>query len=162
MNDNDVNDKTQNAEAAPPPGDPPSPAPAARPRRRRRWVLPVLFLVTLLAGLIAGASLTVITIRYHVQQAMLYPEERLHKIAARLQKKLDLTDKQTAQVRDIFFERNDALQAIRREVHPRVVEEMDRMYQDVAAILDENQSRKWKRMYYLLRRNVPPPLPATQ
>jgi len=113
-----------------------------------------------LCSVVQVAIIHHITIRHHVQQAMLFPEERLQKIAARLQKKLDLTDGQTAQVRDIFLERNDALQAIRREVHPRVVEEMDRMYQDVAALLDQDQARTWKRMYYLLRRNVPPPLPA--
>jgi vacuolar-type H+-ATPase catalytic subunit A/Vma1 len=124
-------------------------------------VLPVLFVVTLLAGVIAGASLTVITIRHHVQQALLYPEQKLHKVATRLQRRLDLTDEQTRQVEDVFLERNESLQAIRRDVHPKVVEEMDRMYQDVAAILDEEQSRKWKRMYHRLRRSVPPPLPAT-
>lgn len=161
MNDHDMNDKTQNAGLPSSGRGVPAPGPGIRPRRRRRWVLPVLFLVTLLAGLIAGASLVVIGIRYHVQQALLYPEQKLHRVATRLQRRLDLTDEQTRQVEAVFLERNHALQAIRREVRPRVIQEMDRTYQDVAALLDDEQSRKWKRMYYLLRQKLPPPLPPT-
>lgn len=161
MEANDRNDSGQDAGGATPSGGAASAGRGGVAKRRRRWVLPMLFVVTLLAGMIAGGAIAVMGIRHHVQQAMLYPEARLHTVAMRLQRRLDLTDEQTREVEAIFRERNEALQAIRWEVRPRVITEIDGIYGDVAAVLDAEQSRKWERMYELLRERVAAPLPAT-
>lgn len=143
-------------ESAAPAESPPTPLP--RPRRRW-WVSLILVLVILAAGFVAGACTTVLVIVQRVRYAAQHPEEMPERVTARLERKLDLTDAQADKVLAILTERQKVLLAIRREVQPRVLAEIDLADQEITAVLDDSQKSKWRRLFTRLQRDWQPALP---
>jgi hypothetical protein len=130
--------------------------PAPRPRR---WLRVVMALVLFASGFVVGAGATLITVRNRVLHAIHHPEEGPPRVAAKLRRKLDLTDEQTRRVEEILRARQLALQAIRREAWPRVEVELDRVRREVAEVLDEQQRREWEERFAYLRETWIPPVP---
>jgi hypothetical protein len=135
---------------------PPAGLPAPRPRRWRSLLLALLIFVS---GAIVGGGLTVIRARHGAWWAIHHPEEAPPRIAAHLRWKLGLSDDQTQQVEAIVRKRQQALQAIRREVHPRVMAELDRVEADIDYVLNDSQRAKWHALFTKLRERWIPPLP---
>jgi len=134
---------------------------AAKPRRRRRWWVSLLLTLFIFgAGMAAGGGVTVLAIARGVEYALHHPEEFPEKASGRLQKKLDLNDTQREQVEDILAERQQALQELRREVWPRVQGELDQMVEQIAEVLDAEQTEQWRKFVSDWReRWMPPPPP---
>jgi hypothetical protein len=53
------------------------------------------------------------------------------------------------------------LEAIRRDVQPRVVAELDRLEEQIAAVLDQGQREQWHQVFEQLRKTWIPLLPKT-
>ena len=70
-----------------------------------------------------------------------------------------MSDEQTQQVEAIVRKHQKALQAIRRDVHPRVMAELDRVEIDVGSVLDDAQRPKWHALFTKLCEKWIPPLP---
>jgi len=135
---------------------PPVTVPAALPRRGWRTLL--LAILIFVSGLIVGGGLTLITVRHRALRAIHHPDEVPPRIAAHLRWKLGLSDEQTRQVEQIVRKRQQALQAIRRDVQPRVTIELDRVESEIAATLDDAQREKWRALFTNLRETwIPPP-----
>ena len=135
-------------------------APVPLPRPRRRWWLSlILVLVILAAGFVAGACTTILVIVQRVRYAAQHPDQMPPRVTARLERKLDLTDAQAGQVLAILTERQQALLAIRREVQPRVLAQIDLADRQITGVLDDAQKSKWRRLFDRLKRNWQPPLP---
>jgi len=124
----------------------------------------ILALVIFGGGFVVGAGTAVVVAVRRVQHAIHHPEEAPARMTARLKRKLDLTDAQTVRVLAILTERQEAFQAIRREVQPRVLAELEQTRDQIAAALDPPQQAQWRRMYADLRARWlpdPPPAPAS-
>ena len=136
----------------------PPPASLSTVPRRPRWRMLLLATLIFVSGLIVGGGLTLIRVRHGAMWAIHHPEEAPPRIAAHLRWKLGLSDAQTQQVEQIVRKRQQALQAIRREVQPRVMIELDRVEAEIAATLDDSQRTKWHALFTKLReRWIPPP-----
>lgn len=130
----------------------PSTASSTPAVRRRRWcVTLILGLVIFGSGFVAGGAVALLTVRKIVLRAVHHPEEAPERITAVLRHSLDLTDSQAERIEAILRERQAALRAIRGEVHPRVVAELDLVEQQVAEVLDESQREKWLERFAALR-----------
>jgi hypothetical protein len=140
--------------------DVPPQAPAGLPAPRpRRWRSLLLALLIFVSGAIVGGGLTLIRARHGMWWAIQHPEEAPTRIAARLRWKLGLSDDQTEQVEAIVRKRQQDLQAIRREVHPRVIGELDRVEAEIDYVLNDSQRAQWHVLFARLRERWIPPLP---
>lgn len=149
-----MNQPQQPETPLPQPSSPEAPQESRQPQppgKRRRWLPVVLGLVIFLSGTVFGACGALMAVRNRVLHAVHHPEEMPPRVAARLRAKLGLSDEQTAQVQQVLAERQQAFQAIRRDVQPKVVAELDRLETDVAAILDEDQRAEWRERFDQLR-----------
>lgn len=115
--------------------------------RRRRWVAVVLALTIFLSGAVLGAGAAVIVIVQGARHALRHPEETPRRAAARLERRLNLTAGQKQRIQAILTERHAALLAIRREVTPDVIRQLEQMHEQIGAVLDEKQRPRWDRMY---------------
>jgi hypothetical protein len=131
------------------------------PRKRRPWRSLMLGLVILFCGILIGAGITVITLHKVVVYAIHHPEQVPNRITERLRNKLSLSDEQAKKVKAVLVERHKAFLALRRVTRPKVDRELERLREEVAAVLDENQARKWRKRFDTIRRQwMPPPPPA--
>ncbi len=128
-------------------------------RRRRPWRSLLLGLIILFCGMLIGAGITVIILQKVVLYAIHHPEEIPNRLTERLRNKLGLTDEQTKNVKAILIERQKAFMALRRATRPKMERELEQLREDVAAILDKNQARKWRKRFDTLRRQWMPPQP---
>lgn len=132
-------------------------------KRRCSWLRLVLYLVIFASGCVVGAGVTVIVVRNGALFAVHHPEEMPSRIAARMARALSLDDEQTREVECILRERQSALQDIRREFQPQVENELDRLEEQVSAVLNDQQRENWRdRFDYLRRTWVPAPPPSTE
>lgn len=142
----------------PPESLPSSELPALR--KPRRWRAVLLGIVILICGALIGSGVTVIVIHKMVLHAIRHPEQTPMRITKRIQSKLRLSDEQAAKVREIITTRQKAIQAIRRDVQPRVEKELDGAKEDVAALLNPEQARQWRERFDYLRKTWIPEPPA--
>jgi hypothetical protein len=138
-------------------GPSPAPLPVQGKRRRLRSIL--LGMVILLAGIAIGSGVTLFVVHRLVLHAIHHPEEAPYKVSSRLQSKLDLTDAQTATIRDIVAGRQKHIQAIRREAQPKVQRELEAAREDIAAVLNPDQAKRFREQFDRLRNRWMPTLP---
>ncbi|NOZ20045.1 MAG: hypothetical protein GXP25_03045 [Planctomycetes bacterium] len=138
----------------------------AKPKRkasyskRRRTVLMVLLGgVILLSGIVIGSGLTLLWLQNKLLYMLHHPEDAPNAIALRLQSKLDLTDEQTKQVEAILRERQKHSQALRREVQPRVEEQLAKARDEVAKVLTPEQAKRWHAYFDSMQKKWLPPAP---
>jgi hypothetical protein len=133
------------------------------PRKRRPWRTLLLGLVILFCGILIGAGITVIALQKVVLYAIHHPEQVPNRLTERLRGKLGLSDDQAKKIKAILNERQNAFQVLRRSTRPKVEREFDRLREEVAAVLDENQARKWRKRFDAIRRQwMPPPPPERE
>ncbi len=126
------------------------------PPKRKRWRAVLLGLIILICGFAMGSGVTVIVVR-KMAHIIHTPGEAPKRITERMRRKLDLTDAQAAKVQAILTEREKALLGIFREIQPRLRKELERTREDVAAVLDSEQAKKWRERFdYLQNKWVPP------
>lgn len=113
----------------------------------RRWRAVALALVIFTSGAVAGAALTITTLRRTTQTAFRQPELVPARLAARIRSRLRLDAGQEAAVARIFAERQAAWIGIRRSVRPQVEAELEGLRRDVAAILTPGQAALWNRWF---------------
>ena len=134
--------------------------PPVLPPRRRWWVHLLLSLVIFASGGAVGVGVTLIVLRNGVLYALHHPREMPVKIAAGMRRPLRLSDEQVRQVERILSQRQQVLQDIRRRVQPEVEAELDRVEQQVAEVLDNQQRERWHEHFTRLRGIWLPPLPT--
>ncbi len=114
-------------------------------KRRRRSVL--LGLVILLCGFILGSGVTLVTVRHIILHVIHNPEKAPERITNKLQRRLDLSDVQAKEVKQIITERKQALIAIRDRALPKVNRELDLMRKQVTDVLTEEQAETWHKLF---------------
>lgn len=144
-------------ESTPEAGSPPSPP----PQRRSTWKLLLLGLVILLAGMTIGAAGTLFVVRRAVLHAAQHPGELPERALDRLDRRLDLTDAQRAEIERILRQRMRRLAALRERLRPHVDRELDALDEEISDVLTPQQRERWQRDYRRLRRYIQPPMPDT-
>ncbi len=119
--------------------------------KKRRWRSFFLGVVILLCGMVIGAGGTVVVMKHIILRAIQHPEEAPQRITDRVRNKLDLTEDQAAKVKAILTERQNKIQALRRQVQPEVEKELEKAKEDVAAVLKPDQAEKWRERFDHLR-----------
>jgi len=88
------------------------------------------------------------------------PAPRVSDMVARLRDELLLSDDQARQVKEIYQQRNDALQAIREKMGPQLKAEYDKLNEQMKQVLNPAQFQRWHERFQDVRsRMLPPPPP---
>lgn len=124
-------------------------------RRRKVLVAGLIFLL----GVLFGGAMTVGVGVHCLRYAIKHPEAMPARITARLTRKLDLSAEQRTRVGTILEDGQKSLMAIRSEVHPRVQSELDRIADDIADVLNDQQRQQWESLFEKLRQKWAPALP---
>lgn len=135
--------------------------PALRGHSRgvRRIVMVVLIF---LGGAAFGAAVATYSITHRAHQAVQSPRSMAAHITARLGEFLNLNEAQAQQVREIIVRRHEALADIRRELQPRLEQELTILEAEIAAVLDEDQRARWHAHAASIRAQWLPPLPSPE
>ncbi len=117
------------------------------PAGRRRGLTILLALVIFVAGMASGAALTVHFAVSRLQFAIHHPEAAPPRIAAAIQRRLDLDDAQSAEVEKIIAKHQLEIAAIRSKFQPEIMQQLDSVRDEVAAVLKEPQREKWTQLF---------------
>jgi len=134
-------------------------APLTKPHRRRLWTI-LLALAIFVCGILVGGGLTFKVITSGYKRSFQDPAVLAEQITHRMKRRLDLTDDQAIQVRRIILEQQKALQALRKELRPRLDGQIEKTRQELTAVLTPEQARKWEKRFGHIQRFWLPPLPA--
>lgn len=129
------------------------------PRPRRRWLTALLGILIFVAGAACGAGLTVVVVANRIQHAIQHPEEAPPRIADRLQWRLGLDDAQRAKIEAIVAKHQTELMAIRREVQPKVVEQLEQVRDEISGVLNDPQRERWTELFNEVRERWLPAMP---
>jgi hypothetical protein len=89
------------------------------------------------------------------------PTPRVNDMVSRLREELLLSDDQAAKVKEIYQQRNDALQSIREKMGPQMKAEYDKLNDQMKQVLNPAQFQRWHERFEDLRnRMLPPPPPG--
>lgn len=141
------------------------PVPSLVRPRRRWWRSLLVGIAILFCGMLIGSGLTMRVLWNRVTDIVQHPDQLPQRITQRVNRFLDLTPEQQTKVQDILAKRQLSIEALRRQVYPNIQSEMDGLRDDVAAILNPDQARRWKERFEQLRTRWWPPLlpqPAPQ
>jgi hypothetical protein len=143
---------------------PSPPAPSVRSGRRQALLQGFAILVS---GIIIGAAGTML-LRHCWRHGGDKPRFDPDRMAARTQERLDLSDAETAKVKEVFVRHVERMRALRQEMHPKIKEEFERLksemqtalpadkYADWLKHLEERRSRHRGRRGHGFRRHGPP------
>jgi len=134
----------------------PLPPPASR---GRRWLTLFVALVIFVAGMASGAALTVHYAVGRLQFAIHHPEVAPARIAATIARRLDLDADQTAQVEKIVANRQVEIVSIRRRFQPEILQQLNSVRDEIAAVLTEPQREKWTKLFGQFQQRWLPPAP---
>ncbi len=140
------------------PATPVSPPELLRPRRR--WLWATFFgIIILLCGMFIGSGLTLHVLWIQLTDAIQNPDQMPDRITLRMTRVSDLTEAQALEVRSIWDREYCALESLRAEIAPRVQAELDKTRDEIVAVLDPDQARRWLKRFELLRKRWTPLTP---
>jgi len=116
-------------------------------------------LVTFICGGIVGGGAMLKFIDTRVQEAIHHPERMPGRVAARLTRRLELSEQQQAEVLEILNRRQQELFAVRGQFQPQVEGILDGIEVDISAVLDAEQKAQWQQDVKRFRARFTPPLP---
>lgn len=123
-----------------------------------RWRMAFFGLVILIAGILIGAGLTPLITGRRSSRILPGVEFINEQTIRHLQRELKLRPEQTEEVAAICDKHLKALQEIREQARPKIASQMNQLYTDVRAVLDEQQQQLWKQSIRRLRdRFMAPP-----
>lgn len=134
-----------------------------RPPHRRRLAARLLFgSVVLLSGMVIGAGVTLLWVQQKALYIVHHPQDAPAAVAARLRSKFRLSGDQEKRVEQVLRKRQASLQAIRREVQPRVMAELEKVREEVAQVLTPEQAEKWNAYFRSMQEKWLPSLPPAR
>ncbi len=132
-----------------------------RPLRpsRRRWLRSLIIgIAILLCGIIIGSGVTFHVVVGRFMEAVRNPGVVPSRIAARLEKVLDLNEEQAAEVESIVGRHQKELIAIGVEVRPRVRAQFGQMKREIEAVLTPEQAERFQeRTEFIVKSLAPRP-----
>ena len=111
---------------------------------RRRWLRPaILGSIILICGALIGSWLTLSLLWGTIMTNIHEPEKMIKRIVGRIDRRLDLNDKQKRKVEEIVTRRIKNIRALRLEVQPRVEAELRSMQLEIRGLLIPSQIPRW-------------------
>ena len=107
----------------------------------------VVVLLTFIAGVMVGVFASHMIILRGAHGAALFPTKAM---VNRLDRRLDLTDAQRAQVEQIIRRSHARIDGIWDDVHPRIHAELEQANKEISRILTPEQRAKFERMKFHL------------
>jgi len=113
---------------------------------RQSKARPVIFsLLTLLSGIVIGAGATLIIVGPPKEEEVpLFPEEFSRRMAWGMTRELDLTEEQREAIQQVIQTHMTVVEQYRQDAREPIQQELDGMNDEMLALLDENQQRRWK------------------
>ena len=139
----------------PPGGEPVALRPAPRPCI---WAM----VLTLLAGALIGAGLTIVLRPGASPPGRRSVEELRDRLTVEFADRLDLSDLQREQVRTILGERLTEVRQVQEQIRPKIRDQAALLNAQVFDVLDNDQREKWRDLYAELSRRWFGPQTATQ
>jgi len=127
------------------------------PPKRRWWRDIILGLTLFTCGMLVGGAVSTKVIINRAATFRQNPGAR--RALPRLERILDLTPEQAAQVHQIIGEGMRELRQLREGVRPQVDETLKRVRKDVEALLNEEQKVKWSKHFEIMQGKWFPPPP---
>jgi len=127
-----------------------------RPVRRCLWKT-LLLLGVFFGGFVIGSALTGSVVVHRVREAAFTPEKTAERIMGRMERRLDLTDEQSDQVKAIVRRNMGELVTRRAEVRAQVLEQVQTIRREIAEVLTPEQERKLNRRFDWLQKLWMPP-----
>jgi hypothetical protein len=125
-------------------------------RRRHGWRRWLAALLIFGAGVVVGGVGMLALIHQRIAEHHRLPPDRVaDRMMDRMERRLDLSEEQTARIRPILESRLAALQDIRDEVIPRVSAQLAAAREAVAAELTPAQEEKWRKHVSRFERMLP-------
>ena len=125
-----------------------NPVPSVRRRRfgRHVWVTIALACVVFLAGVVTGAGFMTLRAehRWHNRPS---PAQVAQRITDRMKDQLKLSDAQAGKVRGILIDSQHFFSRLREQMQPKIRTEMNRVHDQINAVLSPAQRSQWKKMY---------------
>lgn len=118
-----------------------------RGRARSAVVAALLLAATFATGVVAGVAADRIVL---VREARILPREGMRFVSARIvramDRELDLTDAQRADVERILAARQQRIEKVWSEMRPELRAEIERTNREIEAVLTEEQKPKFEQM----------------
>jgi hypothetical protein len=109
------------------------------------WWLPLLLsIVILMIGIGIGSATTALVMNKTFTDAIHKPERGRRMLMEHLIHQLDLSDEKAAEVETLIEDRFSELDELHDEFMPRVMEQLDILEEEVAAVLDPEQEARWR------------------
>jgi hypothetical protein len=112
-------------------------------RRLHHWRMAFFGLVILLAGMLSGAAVTLLTVRHLDRAGPLPIEGAVTTLIRGVGPRLHLSAEQVQQIQPILEKHVTRLHEIWADGRTQIVEELRAMNDEVLPVLDENQQRLW-------------------
>jgi len=122
--------------------------------RRGRVKTVALGVALLVSGAVIGSGLTLVVIKRGLDKARDQPSMLSQRMLSRMERHLDLTPDQSAEIREIFQENRKRVHAFRERHHERAQSFMEGLHDDVAAVLNPEQREKWDAWYAKARKRA--------
>jgi uncharacterized membrane protein len=113
-------------------------------RKVRRWRMAFFGLVILLAGMLTGAAVTLVTVGHTDRQGPPPPEVAVMRMLDQIGPRLRLSPEQRRQIAPILRKHVAKLQEIREEGRTQIVEELKQIHDEVSVVLTADQERAWE------------------
>ena len=110
----------------------------------------------LFCGFVMGAGVTVFIMNNSIREFWTRPEKLPDRLLTRMDNNLGLSDAQHEAAARIIHEHFEAFNDIRSRFYPEIQSELDRMRNDIAAILSDEQRALWEEKFDNLREKWQP------
>jgi hypothetical protein len=111
----------------------------------------LLGLLIFACGAVTGGGVALRVAWNRVSTTLQHPEQSPANAAKRLTRMLRLDEKQSDEVKAILEHRFQAIAGLRREMGPRIDEELESIRDEISAVLRPDQVPRWTRIYDNLR-----------
>ena len=114
-------------------------------KRALYWRMAFFSVIILLAGVAIGASGTFMWFSKQKPKPVPPQTVTINKVVRRLNSQLKLTKAQTAQVKPLVRKCVVSLEQVRKKARPQINQHLRQMNQGIASVLNDNQTRRWKK-----------------
>ena len=111
--------------------------------KMHRWRMAFFGLVILLAGIVIGAAASLLMVWRVPMGPIPGPERTADRMIQGLRHELHLSPQQRRQIEPIIHKHIERLDQIRKDARPLIENELRRMNEEIAPILDDQQRALW-------------------
>ena len=112
-------------------------------RRREVWLSIILGSLILLCGIAIGSSVVILRFKEEMTPYEIHPERSPAIIAARMQRRLELSDEQTKKVQVLLQKRFKAVQAAHKDAGKKIDAEHKQLRAEMKKVLTDEQFKEW-------------------